>query len=76
MEVSIQVEEQEGKHQEVASLEWPSQLPVWSGPALEPLAVEEHLQTAGEACLPGRVDSERPGVALRPSRDALLWNLS
>jgi len=76
MEASTPEEEQEGKHQEVACQAWASQLPVWSGPVAERSVVAEHLQTAGEACLPGKEGSGRPGVAPRPSHDVLLWNPS
>lgn len=76
LEASTQEEEQEGKRQEVAGQAWASQLPVWSGLAAEQSVVAEHLRTAGAACLPGKEGFGRPGVALRPSRDVLLWNPS
>lgn len=76
LEASIQEEEQEGKHPEEACLALASQLPAPSGPVSVQTAVEEHLQTAGEACLPETEGFVQPGVALRPSRGALLWNLS
>lgn len=76
LEASIQEEEQEGKHPEEACLALASQFPSRSRPVSVQTEVEEHPQTAGEACLPETEGSVQPGVALQPSRDALLWNLS
>lgn len=76
LEAWIQEEEPEGKHPEEACLALASQFPSRSRPVSVQTEVEEHLQTAGEACLPETEGFEQPGVALQPSRDALLWNLS
>lgn len=57
-------------------LAWAFQIPVQLGPVLEQTVVVERLQTADVVCLPGTEGSVQPGVALRPSHAALLWNLS
>lgn len=75
MEASIQEEEQ-GGNREVACLAWAFQIPVQLGLVLEQMVVAERLQTADVVCLPGTEGSVQPGVALQPSRAALLWNPS
>lgn len=75
LEASIQEEERE-ERREVACLAWASQIPGQSGQAWEQTVVAGHLQTADGVCRLGKVGFVQPGVALRPSRVALLWNPS